>query len=82
MSITEEKLMAITNVPREVWITACRYENVELDLDLPPDQVFIHVTGVRGFDNGGFERALADYLLRAGSFSDGGEFEHVSGYTI
>lgn len=74
--------MVILNIPDEVWITACRYENIDVDLDLPPRDVFLHVTGKKGFTDGGLEHALSDYLLRTGPFCDDGEFEHVSGYQI
>lgn len=77
------KFLRFSAIPYEIWAAACDYEGIERGPDISK-ALECYAVGIDaiGRPNGGLDRAIADYLLRAGPFADGAEFGHVSGYIL
>ena len=77
------KFLRFSAIPYEIWAAACDYEGIERGPDISK-AVECYALGIddQGRNNGGLDRAIAEYLLRDGPFADGAEFAHVSGYVL
>ncbi len=74
--------MEIKILHNEIWAVACDYEGIKYSSLSDARQAYELEINARRISNGGLEKAIADYLLRTGSFSDDGEYGHESGYVI
>jgi len=75
-------MLTIKKIPQEVYAVALDYMNLDRAEDGGHSATYYEIVYRRGWTASELEQAISDYLLSAGSFGDGGEFEDVGGHNL
>ena len=78
-------MLTISKIPKEVYYTACEYENIPIKIEQLERSKEIYYAEVekRRYTDGGLEKAIYDYMTLQRNFSENdGIFYDVNGYTI
>lgn len=78
-------MLKLSNIPNEIYYTACEYEKIEISIDqlLQAKEIYENEIDKRHYTNGGFEKAVYDYMtLRENFNEDDGIFAGINGYTV
>ena len=77
-------MLKLSNIPHEIYASALDNEGIERPADLADcENIYREITEKRGFKDGGFEKAIFDYMTLSGPFSEeDGEFSGVSGFQV
>jgi len=73
--------MKILDIPKEVYLIAIDYEGFERpDNEEDAERDYQIDVGLRGWTDGGLERAISEYLQRTGPFAEGYLYADVDGW--
>lgn len=78
-------MLKLSNIPNEVYYTACEYEDIDITLNQLSlaKKIYEDEIDNRHFTNGGLEKAICDYLNMNGNFNEeNGMFYYNNGYII
>lgn len=74
--------MIIRNIPEEVYAVALDYMHRDRADDGNHEVTYNQIVDMRGWTENELEKSISDYLLGAGSFGDGQEFEDAGGWSM
>lgn len=78
-------MLKLSNIPNEVYYSACEYEKINITIDELnfAKDIYENEINKRHFTDGGLEKAILDYMTLSGNFNeDDGIFAGVNGYII
>ena len=75
-------MLTIKKIPQEVYAVALDYMNLDRAEDGGHSATYYEIAYHRRWMAFELEQAISDYLLSAGSFGAGGEFEDVCGHNL
>lgn len=78
-------MLKLSNVPNEIYFTACQYENIEIEENQVEQAKEIYESEIskRHYTDEGLEKAIYDYMTLQNNFNeDDGIFADINGYII